>query len=165
MKFGIIAFAAVLSWSAFAGDNGGGNVECKSDSGRTVVAGGAGVPYNGVGPADLNYAIDGHGLHFSTRALSTGGQMVDYVVYEHKKMYAVGFKRTAVHSGNVYSEDVFQMRSIGGTFKQIRPDVFAFKAVIPAYTSLDPRLGGDSEKSENRFDKDIQVNCVLDISL
>lgn len=167
----ILLMASMISFSAFAGDNGGGSIECKSGSGRTLVSGGAGAAYNGMGAPYLTYSIDGSAVSFATGATKAGGLIVDYAVYEHKKMYAVGFKRTTsfvTRSGevNVYSEDVFQMRSVTGSFREVRADVFAFKAVIPAYTSLDPRHGSDMNKETlERFDKDIEVNCVLDVTL
>lgn len=165
MKVISLLGALVFMITAYAGDNGGGRLECSSDSGRTVLSGGAGAPYNGSGSAELEYLIDGQSIQFSSAVLASGAQVVDYVVYDHKKMYAVGFKRTTVHGPRVYASDIFQLRSIGGTFAQFRPDVFRFKAVIPAYSSLDPRLGHDLDKNEQVFDKDIHVNCVLDVSL
>lgn len=166
MKNTILALSLLLGLNAYAGDNGGGNIDCKSDSGRTVVAGMAGASWNGMGPAEITYAIDNQSIVLKSQMLSDGIHIVDYASYEPKKSYVVGFKRSIPRpSGEVYSHELFQLRSVSGTFKQVRPDVFSFKAVIPAYTSIDPRKNKDMGEDADLFDQDIVVNCVLDVSL
>ncbi len=167
MKSLIFSLVTLFAVQAHAGDNGGGRLVCASDSGRTRVEGGAGAPWNGMGAAQLVYTIDGASLNFDTATLlAANSHLVDYVVYSHKKSYAVGFKRSNAYGVNVSNADVFQMRSIAGTMTQVRADVFRFKAIVPAYTSVDPRKGGDLTKEWlEPFDQDIQVNCELNVTL
>jgi hypothetical protein len=166
----MLSLFAMISVSAYAGDNGGGSLDCRSDSGRTTVKGMAGVSWNGDGPAALTYTIDGAQVTFDTyQPVAPETHMVDYVVYVNKLSYTVGIKRSQVYSTDmgprIYSVGMFQMRSLPGTFAQIRPEVYRFKAVIPEFSSIDPRKGTDLNADLQLFDQPIQVNCVLDLSI
>lgn len=164
---------ALISGSAYAGDNGGGSLKCKSESGRTTVEGMAGVDWNGSGPASLVYTIDGKALSFNpSKPLATETHLVDYVVYSNKTSYTVGFKRSAFYAGAkndpafVYSNTLFELRSLPGTFRQVERDVYSFTAVIPEYSSLDPRKVSDLNADyPEKFEQSIQVNCLLDLRI
>lgn len=167
----LIFIVAVLATSvAWAGDNGGGYLDCASDSGRTKLVGGAGVQYNGTGPAQLKYTIDGATVDLVPAALNPGSHLLDYVAFSYGKLYVVGFRRSIEHLSSdgktyLYGTDVLQLQSIPGTMKKKGVDVFAFRALIPAYTSIDPRKGPWDKQDIELFDKDIELNCVLDIRL
>jgi hypothetical protein len=167
----IVTLFALTSFQAFAGDNGGGRLSCLSESGRTKVEGMAGVPYNGSGSAMLIYSIDGAAVEFNpTKIVSPTVHIVDVVDYTHRKSYVVRFITSTANNSpespdNAYADGVFTLRSLPNTMTQVRPDVLRFKAVIPAYTSVNPRLGNDLSKYIDRFDQDIQVNCELDLTI
>lgn len=169
LKF-IAALTVVLSANAWAGDNGGGTITCKSTSGRTSVSGGAGAPWNGEGPASLTYTIDGASLNFNPGpVLPSGAMLVDFVAYRNGVSYEVMIKRVRVYhdSGSDYagSMPIFHMRSKPGSMHSAGMNKWSFVGVIPAYSSLDPRRGSSADLSEDRFDKDIEVNCLLDVGI
>jgi hypothetical protein len=170
MRFFLLISSIFVPFAAWAGDNGGGHIECASSSGRTKLEGGAGVQYNGTGPAQLKYTIDGVSVDLVPAALNPGSHLLDFVAFSYGKLYVVGFRRSSEHLSSdgktyLYANDVFQLQSVPGTMKKKSVDVFSFRALIPAYTSIDPRKGPWDKENMELFDKDIELNCVLDLRL
>jgi hypothetical protein len=170
MKYIILLISATLGFQANAGDNGGGKLNCKSASGRTTLAGDAGAPYNGEGPASLVYTIDGNMVTFDpTKPIAAGIHLVDFVSYSHKKFYGVEFKQSMLSTYQgadfVNNNTVLRLQTIPGSMVEVRQDVFKFKATIPAYSSIDPRKSADLTTDVERFAKDILLNCELDVTL
>jgi hypothetical protein len=155
---------------AFAGDNGGGRIECTSASGRTLVSGSAGVAYNGEGPAQILYSLDKASVELNAaRVVAAGVHLVDFVQYDHGKSYIVMIKKsqaTYSHRDDSYvnNQTVFELRSLG-KWQKLEADIFRFKALIPAYTTIDPRIQPDLLEETQNFDRDIQVTCTLDVTV
>ena len=170
-KLTLISIVSLIGWTAHAGDNGGGVLVCTSDSGRTKVQGAAGADYNGNGPAELVFEIDGAQLVLNPNLPhSAKTQFVDFVSYSHGSSYEVVIKSSTrdVYQGEEYvrNDEVFRLRSLKGTMKQTnKQDVYKFKAVIPAYSSVDPRSQSNLDQYADKFAKDIVMNCTLDVSI
>lgn len=160
---------SLMAVSAWAGDNGGGSIECVSSSGRTSLNGAAGTNYNGYGHADLTLAIDGKKLQIGEGiTISRNGvASVDAVVFDPaSKVYTVkvietieydgGFKDTASTLELFADANTFKAGSYKGEYK--------FNATL---RSVDPRKV-QKESLDGRLqynDNDIKVSCVLDVSL
>ncbi len=174
MKLQIITALVLASASAFAGDNGGGTINCISDSGRTKVYGGAGVDYNGFGPASLTIEIDGAKILLNAeRPVNEQSVLVDFVNYKNKVSYEAVIKRAFVHSSGAdglftVTDTVLKLISVKGSFKAKGADKYEFLADLPAYGSLDPRTAPDLKNidlGEKKLNKDVQVKCLLDVGV
>lgn len=174
MKLFTTVFALVLATAtAFAGDNGGGALNCVSDSGRTKIYGAAGVDYNGIGPASLTLEIDGAKILLSAeRPVSEQSVLVDFVNYKNKVSYEAVIKRAFIHSSDqglfTVTDTVLKLISVKGSFKTKSPDKYEFLADLPAYGSLDPRTAPDLKNidlGEKKLSKDVQVKCILDVGV
>lgn len=166
-----------ISITTFAGDNGGGNIKCRSASGKTLLEGMAGVAsHNGQGPADLVYRIEDKEVHLqSSRYLDQENtHLTDFVLFEAPRSYYLSFVISTQHQGwandgdpndvYIFSRPIFTMSSLPGSMKKLSGDQFRFVAKIHAY-SVDPRKTATLGKEITTFDKEIVVNCDLDLSL
>lgn len=170
----LTTLALVLaSASAFAGDNGGGTINCVSDSGRTKIFGSAGVDYNGIGPASLTLEIDGAAVLLNAGSpVSANAVMVDFVSYKNKVSYEAVIKRAYIHNSadGLYTvtDSVLKLVSVKGSFKSKGTDKYEFLADMPAGGSLDPRTAPDLKNidlGDKKLNKDVQVKCLLDVSI
>lgn len=173
MKLQIITALVLASASAFAGDNGGGTLNCISESGRTKIFGAAGVDYNGIGPASLTIEIDGAATLLNAgNPVSANSVLVDFVSYKHKVSYEAVIKRAYIHSSadGLYTvtDSVLKLVSVKGSMKSKGGDKYEFLADLPSGGSLDPRTSPDLKNidlGEKKLNKDVQVKCLLDVSI
>ena len=154
-----------LSATAYAGDNGGGTIECKSGTGRTEVKGMAGVEYNGVGPASVNYSIDGKAVALGGATGTAQWITSDAAVFSKDQgIYTLKFSMIDKAAEMPWSQSVFTMTSVPSTFKMVSQDLFAFTAIVQA-GSIDPRGNSFESGKASYFDKPIALSCRLDLRL
>jgi hypothetical protein len=170
MKSFLLSLVAVLGFasSAFAGDNGGGSIYCESGSKRTILQGGAGTSYN---TAAVTYTIDNKSVqlvgsqNFKADA-TTQIVIADAAVWSwDAKIYTLKFSRVSLNPNFDYSEGIFTLYALPATVKKIKgSEKYTFTANIEAY-SIDPRTTTNLNDGMGFFDKDIQVNCTMDLGV
>jgi hypothetical protein len=189
-----LSLTVFTATTGFAGDNAGGEITCKSASGRTTVEGNAGVTNgNGMGPANITFKIDEQILNLETGRLVEvhnehlvfkGMHLTDFVFFDESSgVFSLIFKRSILdvmdptdaeeigkEAGSHSYDSVFELVSIPNTLKDLKNDKYSFKAEIKPRSTLDPR------KSDNPFVSDyynyrieentfIKLTCSLDLGL
>ncbi|MBP9682280.1 MAG: hypothetical protein KBD76_12815 [Bacteriovorax sp.] len=169
MKLFIATLLTLSTFSSFAGDNGGGYIECSSASGRTQLKGMAGVvSENGVGNVDLEISIDKKTLSLNTyKVLSRNGEKsVDKVVFNAaKKQFSLNLiEHFSLDGGAELTEKTISVVAISKTFKKTSNDVYSFSAIL---NGADPRKD-QIDTIDGRIlliESPITVKCTLDLSL
>lgn len=151
-----------LSFSAFAGDNGGGGISCKSASKRTTIEGGAGVTYNGYGRAFIKLTVDGKSINLSSEQVVSkkGIASLDAVAFSQKnKIYTLKIVESReLYQGYKDVVDTLELIANPSTFKETSRDVFQFDAEL---NGIDPRL--DQNEDIKMLQNTISLKCVLDL--
>ncbi|MGE3609993.1 MAG: hypothetical protein AB7I27_10440 [Bacteriovoracaceae bacterium] len=166
MIFSLIALALTLT--AFAGENGGGTLDCQSSSGRTTLSGMAGVDELDFNQADVKLTVDKKVLSFNTESLISrnGVSAVGVVTYNKKaKVYNLVFvEKFTLDRGYDLTKKTLSLMAIPASFKEVSQDVYKFVALL---SGADPRknqketLDGSIQMLENT----ITLNCTLDLSI
>lgn len=160
--FTVMAVTLTASVMAFAGDNGGGQITCKSGSGRTVLAGGAGTSINGTGNAMVDLTVDNKtvklgALDLGVQQKQNGNVITDAVVADlGKKIYALTFIELNTKSSRPFADKILQLVSVPSTMTN-KGGIVKFKATL---TALDPRQEESGEYLQN-----VDMNCVLDVTI
>ena len=162
----ILGSILMVSASAFAGDNGGGYLDCRSASGRTTLRGGAGVQYNGSGHANLTISIDGKELKVGARDLGVQ-RLADNILLTD----AVSFNpRTQVFTLKMVSINSTQEYDFAETFLEvvadpstmnISNDTATFSATLD---TVDPRTYNATEGWNERINN-ISLKCKLEYGI
>jgi hypothetical protein len=169
MKYFIATLLTLSTLSVFAGDNGGGNIECISASGRTHLLGMAGVSSgNGEGHVDIDLAIDNKTLTLNTEKVVSrnGVKSEDKVIFNAKKKQ---FSLSVIETFNLdrgleLTEKTISIEVISKTFKKTGNDIYSFSAIL---NGADPRKD-QTDTLDGRIlliESPITVKCTLDLSL
>ncbi len=148
---------------ASAGDNGGGSLNCKSASGRTTLAGGAGANYNGSGAAHVELKVDNVSLKFEEEtAIATNSiaRVASTIFDPTLKVYTLQFTEVRDQGEYKWNDTLLTLTAHPSTFSKKAKYVYGFKATL---LGLDPR--NKDQYGYNRLENPIVVDCTIDVGI
>ena len=172
-------FLALLVIAGVVSGANAGTIQCQSLTGVLQISGSAGVSYKGPERASLRLSHGGASIRLDTTTPLADDTLLSAVVSFKRhgpdglpSSYSVTFKRTSEDGeGRVSNTVVFALRSVPGTFKRLKEDVFAFSASVSTEEAAHPviREGLPFESDlqgyvNARGSLDVTVHCVLDLN-
>lgn len=157
-------FILIFTGVAQAGDNGGGTINCTSGTGRTKLVGSGVADYNGRGELALKLTIDNKSLDLGRGQSNTGTDLMSLgatVFNPNLKVYTATVSYVGQSGQYNYVVKVLELMAVPGSMKSSQTNSkYTFSAVLRA---IDPRK--DHSEFPQFFDGDIQLTCIMDLSV